>query len=347
MPPTTFSVNGREYRRPGAPLVVVCIDGCEPEYVNQAIAAGRAPFLASLRDRGTCLTADCVVPSFTNPNNLSIVTGVPPSVHGICGNYFWDRDAGAEVMMNDPRYLRAPTLLAALADAGSQGRRRHGQGQAARAARPPDDGNLLLVGEGRRGDARGQRHRRRARAGRHAGAVGVQRRAVGVRVRRRGHVDGARAPRRDVPVDDRLRPAQGRAGHRARQRLLRHDGRLPRDARRAGRDRRADRRPRDERQDRRLRAAQHRVPAGRARPPLRRRQHAGDPADHRPLRRPPRRAGLVRDRVPVRSRGPRPTRRRRSPRCRGSNRSCRGPRPARASSCPRTASATWSSCRSG
>jgi phosphonoacetate hydrolase len=113
-----ISVNGRGYRQPDTPLVVVCVDGCEPEYVNQAIAAGRAPFLASLRERGTCLTADCVVPSFTNPNNLSIVTGVPPSVHGICGNYFWDRDAGAEVMMNDPKYLRAPTILAALADAG-------------------------------------------------------------------------------------------------------------------------------------------------------------------------------------------------------------------------------------
>jgi phosphonoacetate hydrolase len=118
LPATTFTVNGRDYRRPGAPLVVVCVDGCEPEYINQAIAAARAPFLASLRGRGTCVTADCVVPSFTNPNNLSIVTGVPPSVHGICGNYFWDRDAGAEVMMNDPKYLRAPTILAALADAG-------------------------------------------------------------------------------------------------------------------------------------------------------------------------------------------------------------------------------------
>ncbi len=81
---------------PRRPLVVVCVDGCEPEYINQAIATGRTPYLAPLRERGTCLTADCVVPSFTNPNNLSIVTGAPPAVHGICGNYFWDRDAGAE-----------------------------------------------------------------------------------------------------------------------------------------------------------------------------------------------------------------------------------------------------------
>jgi len=113
-------VNGREYRWPERPVVVVCVDGCEPDYISQAIEAGVAPFLGGLNGRGTCLTADCVVPSFTNPNNLSIVTGVPPSIHGICGNYFWDRDAGAEAMMNDVKYLRTGTILAAFASAGAR-----------------------------------------------------------------------------------------------------------------------------------------------------------------------------------------------------------------------------------
>ncbi len=113
-------VNGRTYRWPDRPLVVVCVDGCEPDYVNQAIAAGKAPWLAGLDGSGTCLTADCVVPSFTNPNNLSIVTGVPPAVHGICGNYFYDPDAKAEVMMNDAKYLQTGTILAAFADAGAK-----------------------------------------------------------------------------------------------------------------------------------------------------------------------------------------------------------------------------------
>src|SRR5437762_9999150 len=115
-----ISVNGRGYRWPQRPVVVVCVDGCEPDYISQAIEAGVAPFLGGLNGRGTCLTADCVVPSFTNPNNLSIVTGVPPSIHGICGNYFWDRDAGAEVMMNDAKYLRTGTILAAFANAGAK-----------------------------------------------------------------------------------------------------------------------------------------------------------------------------------------------------------------------------------
>jgi len=120
MKPAFVTVNGRSYHWPERPVVVVCVDGCEPDYVNQAIAAGAAPWMAALDGRGTCLTADCVVPSFTNPNNLSIVTGVPPSVHGICGNYFWDPDVGAEVMMNDAKYLRTGTILAAFANAGAK-----------------------------------------------------------------------------------------------------------------------------------------------------------------------------------------------------------------------------------
>jgi len=77
------------------------------------------PYLASAVGRGTWAIGDCVVPTFTNPNNLSIVTGAPPSVHGICGNYFYDPQAGVEVMMNDPKYLRAETILARFADDGA------------------------------------------------------------------------------------------------------------------------------------------------------------------------------------------------------------------------------------
>jgi phosphonoacetate hydrolase len=114
------TVNGKRYRWPDQPLVVVCVDGSEPAYIPEAVSAGVAPFLGRLLAHGTALEADCVVPSFTNPNNLSIVTGVPPAAHGICGNYFYDRDADAEVMMNDPKYLRCGTLLAAFADAGAK-----------------------------------------------------------------------------------------------------------------------------------------------------------------------------------------------------------------------------------
>jgi phosphonoacetate hydrolase len=115
----TIEVNGRRYGRPRSPIVVVCVDGCEPEYLDRAVEHGATPWLAAVQKRGTWLVGECVMPSFTNPNNLSIVTGAPPSVHGISGNYFWDPNAGIEVMMNDPKYLRAETILARLAAAGA------------------------------------------------------------------------------------------------------------------------------------------------------------------------------------------------------------------------------------
>ncbi|HXG05257.1 MAG TPA: phosphonoacetate hydrolase [Candidatus Binatia bacterium] len=118
--PATISVNGRTYRWPDRPLVVLCIDGCAPDYITRAVAAGQAPYLARLLEQGTALTVDAVVPTFTNPNNVSIVTGVPPAVHGISGNYFYDPETGVEVMMNDPAYLRCGTILAAFAEAGAR-----------------------------------------------------------------------------------------------------------------------------------------------------------------------------------------------------------------------------------
>ena len=115
-----LTVNQRSYCWMDRPIVVICVDGCEYDYLSRAVAAGVAPFFARMIGEGTALVGDCVIPSFTNPNNMSIVTGVPPSVHGICGNYFYDRETNAETMMNDPKYLRVGTILAAFADAGAK-----------------------------------------------------------------------------------------------------------------------------------------------------------------------------------------------------------------------------------
>jgi phosphonoacetate hydrolase len=113
-----IEVNRRAYRLPERPTVVVCVDGCEPDYIAQAVSAGAMPWMKRVLAQGAAVIADCVIPSFTNPNNLSIVTGASPAVHGICGNYLYDAESGTELMMNDPKWLRAPTLLAALANAG-------------------------------------------------------------------------------------------------------------------------------------------------------------------------------------------------------------------------------------
>ena len=112
--------NGRKYGWPKAPTVVICLDGSEPGYIEQTIEAGRAPTFARFMRNGANLLADSVIPSFTNPNNLSIITGRPPAVHGIAGNFFYDAATKSEVMMNDPKFLRAPTILKAFHDAGAK-----------------------------------------------------------------------------------------------------------------------------------------------------------------------------------------------------------------------------------
>ena len=121
-------VNGRRYAWPKQPLVIVCIDGSEPDYegsdgggyMERAAQAGVMPWYSKVRKSGLSTVADCVVPTFTNPNNLSIVTGAPPSVHGICGNFFYDTKSDAEVMMNDPALLRTETIFSAFQKAGAR-----------------------------------------------------------------------------------------------------------------------------------------------------------------------------------------------------------------------------------
>ncbi len=116
--PATLSLNGRSYKAPSRPTVVICADGCDPAYIARGLADGILPRIARLREEGFLGTAEAVMPSFTNPNNLSIVTGAPPSVHGISGNYHLDRASGAEVMMTDESFLRSETIPALFSQRG-------------------------------------------------------------------------------------------------------------------------------------------------------------------------------------------------------------------------------------
>lgn len=115
-----LKINDRDYQWPEQSLVVVCFDGSSFDYLREAIAGGAAPYLGSLVSRGHLRMADAAMPTFTNPNNLSIVTGVPPARHGISGNFFLDRDTGQALMMNDASFLRADTIPAAFSRAGAK-----------------------------------------------------------------------------------------------------------------------------------------------------------------------------------------------------------------------------------
>lgn len=117
---TAVTANERTYEAPKTCAIAICLDGCEPEYLEKAIADGLMPHLKRMKETGTDRLAHSVIPSFTNPNNLSIATGRPPAVHGICGNYLYDPETGEEVMMNDVRFLRAPTVFSQYYEAGAR-----------------------------------------------------------------------------------------------------------------------------------------------------------------------------------------------------------------------------------
>ncbi len=113
-----IEVNGRAYRPPARPVVVICIDGCADEYLSVSMAQGRMPRTLEMTRQGYRGMVRGALPSFTNVNNAAIVTGMPPSVTGICGNFFLNPETGEEVMMNSPEFLRCETILTTAAKAG-------------------------------------------------------------------------------------------------------------------------------------------------------------------------------------------------------------------------------------
>ena len=119
--PKTLNINNREY--PNIPIktsIVICLDGSQKEYLDEASKLNLTPNLDKIIQKGEYFLAHSAIPSFTNPNNISIVTGQPSSVHGICGNFFYTPSTDKEVMMNDPEFLRAPTIFEKYYEAGAR-----------------------------------------------------------------------------------------------------------------------------------------------------------------------------------------------------------------------------------
>src|SRR6202165_4316093 len=114
------TLNGVRYRWPKRPVVVVCIDGGDPAYFDRALKDRLIPNVARFMQKGFSGTAECVIPSFTCPNNVSIITGSPPSIHGISGNFYLEPQTGKAVVMTGPELMRSTTILAELSRNGAK-----------------------------------------------------------------------------------------------------------------------------------------------------------------------------------------------------------------------------------
>jgi phosphonoacetate hydrolase len=119
-PAPEIRLNGVRYRWPDRPVVVVCNDGGDPAYVDRALKDGILPNVARFRKTGFNAVAECVIPSFTCPNNVSIITGSPPSIHGISGNFYLEPETGKAVVMTGPELMRSTTILAEFSHKGAK-----------------------------------------------------------------------------------------------------------------------------------------------------------------------------------------------------------------------------------
>ncbi|MDP6438148.1 MAG: alkaline phosphatase family protein [Candidatus Brocadiia bacterium] len=91
----------------GRRILIICVDGMGPDYLE----AAATPNMDRMARDGVFSIGRSVVPSVTNVNNVSIITGAPPRVHGITSNYWLDSATGRESYLESPEFLCCPTVL--------------------------------------------------------------------------------------------------------------------------------------------------------------------------------------------------------------------------------------------
>ena len=115
-----MELNDISYSWPKKPLALVCIDGGDPEYIEAGLRDGIIPNIARFMKEGFYKVAQGSMPSFTCPNNMSIVTGTEPKKHGISGNFFLDPESQEPVVMTGPELLRSRSILGGFSCEGAK-----------------------------------------------------------------------------------------------------------------------------------------------------------------------------------------------------------------------------------
>lgn len=98
----------RAMARTPARIPLFLLDGFGPDYLR---AAEMPRLTAWMRAGASTLQGSGVVPSLTNVNHVSLLTGTYPERHGLCANFYCDRGSGREVFMDEVTFVRSPLLF--------------------------------------------------------------------------------------------------------------------------------------------------------------------------------------------------------------------------------------------
>ena len=88
-------------------ILIVLIDGFGPEYVHKS----DMPNLKRLSREGAFKIGLDVIPSVTNVNNTSLVTGSFPKDHGVTTNFYYDPKTKKGIEMESADFVLKPTIF--------------------------------------------------------------------------------------------------------------------------------------------------------------------------------------------------------------------------------------------
>jgi phosphonoacetate hydrolase len=88
-------------------ILIIVIDGCSSEYISRETT----PNIYRIAKQGFCKGVKAAIPSVTNVNHATILTGKFPSEHGVVGNYYYDRETGEQGFIESPDFIRSDTIL--------------------------------------------------------------------------------------------------------------------------------------------------------------------------------------------------------------------------------------------
>ena len=96
-------------------VLMFLVDGFDPAYVQP----DRMPRLAALmRSGASTLDGRGVLPSLTNVNHISLLTGTYPARHGLSTNFYYDRSTRTDVFMEQVSFVQEPLVFERFKAAG-------------------------------------------------------------------------------------------------------------------------------------------------------------------------------------------------------------------------------------